>query len=158
MKTIILAISLTILNFASFTTNAQTYTTESKSCGSCQGEVSINSRIGDKCPHCGVTWGRKTTTHTKNFNSINSFDNSYDFNISNNIYSYSTAMTSSNCNVRSNPSTSAAILGTASAYQSFDVVSVGKNWVQVKVSIYDSYLGYATTSYGWIHKSLVTLI
>ena len=31
MKTIILAISLTILNFASFTTIAQTYTTESKS-------------------------------------------------------------------------------------------------------------------------------
>ena len=31
MKTIILAISLTILNFTSFKTNAQTYTTESKS-------------------------------------------------------------------------------------------------------------------------------
>ena len=150
MKTIILAISLTILNFTSFTFKAQTYTTESKNCGSCQREVSINSRIGDKCPHCGVIWGRENTTHTTDYNSYNvTSSNSYN-------YSYTTAMTSSNCNVRSYPSTSASILGTASAFQSFEVVKVGKNWVQVKISVYDSYLGY-TTSYGWIHKSLLTL-
>jgi predicted RNA-binding Zn-ribbon protein involved in translation (DUF1610 family) len=36
---------------------AQNYTTESKSCGSCQKDVSINSKIGMTCPHCGVRWG-----------------------------------------------------------------------------------------------------
>ena len=157
MKTIILAISLTILNFASFTTIAQSYTTsESKSCGACQGEVSIHSSIGDKCPHCGVTWGRKTTTRTTSHNSFNSYNNSYNFDNSYN-YNYSTAMTNSKCNVRSYPSTSAEVLGKASAYQSFEVVGVDGNWVQVKVSLDDSYLG-TINSFGWIHKSLVTLI
>jgi uncharacterized protein YgiM (DUF1202 family) len=157
MKTIILAISLTILNFASFTTKAQTYTTtESKSCGACQGEVSIHSSIGDKCPHCGVRWGRKTTTQTTSNNSFNSYNNSYNFDNSYN-YNYSTAMTNSKCNVRSYPSTSAEVLGKASAYQSFEVITVDGNWVQVKVSLNDSYLG-TISSFGWIHKSLVTLI
>ena len=41
---------------------SQTYKTESKSCGSCYKAVSINSRIGDYCPHCGVRWGYENTT------------------------------------------------------------------------------------------------
>lgn len=154
MKTIILAISLTILNFTSFKTNAQTYTTESKSCGSCQKEVSVNSKVGMRCPHCGVRWGHENS-HTKHTSSYKKYDfNNYnDYKGSN----YSTALTNSNCNLRSYPSTSADILGQALAYQSFEVITVDGNWVQVKVSVYDSYLG-TTTSFGWIHKSLVTLI
>lgn len=154
MKTIILVISLTILHFTSFTTKAQTYTTESKSCGSCQKEVSVNSRVGMRCPHCGVRWGYENS-HTKH----TGFNKKYDFTTYNdyNGSSYSTALTNSKCNVRSYPSTSAEVLGKASAYQSFEVITVDGNWVQVKVSVYDSYLG-TTTSFGWIHKSLVTLI
>ncbi len=39
----------------------QTYTTSSKSCGSCGGSVSSSSKIGDICPHCKVRWGYENT-------------------------------------------------------------------------------------------------
>ncbi|MFV9552531.1 hypothetical protein [Algibacter sp. PT7-4] len=47
---------------------SQTTTTESKSCGACGKAVSIYSKVGDTCPHCGVRWGdenTRTTTVTK---------------------------------------------------------------------------------------------
>ena len=155
MKTIILAISITILNFSSFTSKAQTYTTESKKCGKCQKEVSIYSKVGDMCPHCGVTWGRenKHTKYEHDYSNSNFYSN-YQFD---DYFKSKTAITNTNCNVRSLPSTSSEILGKAGAYESFDVVEIYKNWVKVKVSVYNSYLGYIS-EYGYIHKSLVTLI
>lgn len=45
---------------------SQTYTVESKSCGSCGGQVSNNSRIGMRCPHCGVRWGYENERTTYN--------------------------------------------------------------------------------------------
>jgi hypothetical protein len=148
MKTIILAISLIVLNFTSLTTKAQTYTTESKSCGACGKEVSINSRPGMTCPHCGARWGRENTSYSTNTYT------SYDYNSYNNYYNSATTL--SKCNVRSYPSTSADILGQASAYSSFDVVEVGANWVKIKYSYYDDYFGYRTAT-GYIHRSLVML-
>ena len=51
---------------------AQTYTSNSKSCGKCGNSVSVNSKIGDRCPHCGVTWGRENTqTSTSTYSSPN---------------------------------------------------------------------------------------
>ena len=44
---------------------SQTYTTESKNCGSCQKKVSNNSRVGMYCPHCGVRWGYENETKKK---------------------------------------------------------------------------------------------
>jgi len=41
---------------------AQTYTTVSKSCGSCNLPVPITSSIGDYCPHCHVRWGYENQT------------------------------------------------------------------------------------------------
>lgn len=41
---------------------AQSYTTSTKSCGKCGKQVSNTSKIGDRCPHCGVVWGRENTT------------------------------------------------------------------------------------------------
>lgn len=43
---------------------AQSYTTQSKSCGSCGKQVSIHSKIGDYCPHCGVRWGYENERRT----------------------------------------------------------------------------------------------
>lgn len=34
-----------------------TETTVSKNCEHCGGSVSLTAEVGDKCPHCGVTWG-----------------------------------------------------------------------------------------------------
>lgn len=56
---------------------AQSYTTQSKSCGSCGKQVSIHSKIGDYCPHCGVRWGyeneRRTTYSSPDYSK--SFEN-----------------------------------------------------------------------------------
>jgi hypothetical protein len=53
--------------FISFSQN----TTLSKRCGKCQKTVSINSKIGDYCPHCGVRWGYENTS-TSTINNSNS--------------------------------------------------------------------------------------
>jgi hypothetical protein len=44
---------------------AQTYSTSSKSCGSCHQSVSAFSKIGDYCPHCHVRWGYENTHTTR---------------------------------------------------------------------------------------------
>jgi uncharacterized protein YgiM (DUF1202 family) len=155
MKTLILPIVISIFSLITDVTFAQTYTTESKNCGKCQKEVSIYSKVGDRCPHCGVVWG-KENTHTKYendyFNSNNFSENQFD-----NYFKTKTAITNTSCNVRTQPSTSSEILGKVGAFETFDVVEVYKNWIKVKVSVYNSYLGYIS-EYGYIHKSLVTLI
>lgn len=51
-----------ILILNPFVALSQTYTTVSKSCGSCGGTVSSSAKIGDYCPHCGVRWGYENTT------------------------------------------------------------------------------------------------
>ncbi|MBN1408048.1 MAG: hypothetical protein JW956_09670 [Calditrichaceae bacterium] len=33
-----------------------------KSCGACGKTVSPGSKVGDRCPHCGVIWGYETQT------------------------------------------------------------------------------------------------
>lgn len=40
-----------------------TWETVSKSCLSCNKGVSINSKIGMKCPHCRVIWTDEKTTY-----------------------------------------------------------------------------------------------
>lgn len=36
----------------------------SKQCSACGNKVSNASKVGDRCPHCGVRWGYETTTYT----------------------------------------------------------------------------------------------
>lgn len=33
-----------------------------KSCGACGKSVPLSSKVGDRCPHCGVVWGHETQT------------------------------------------------------------------------------------------------
>lgn len=47
----------------------QTSTSVSKSCGACNAPVSEFARVGQTCPHCGVTWGDETTTQTTSYSS-----------------------------------------------------------------------------------------
>ena len=45
---------------------AQTkWETVSKSCTNCNKKVSINSKVGMKCPHCHVIWGSEITRYDK---------------------------------------------------------------------------------------------
>lgn len=34
-----------------------------KSCSGCGRSVSLSSRVGDKCPHCGATWSYERESH-----------------------------------------------------------------------------------------------
>lgn len=43
---------------------SQTTRTVSKSCGKCGKKVSVTSKIGDRCPHCGVRWGYENSSTT----------------------------------------------------------------------------------------------
>ncbi|MBX2963693.1 MAG: hypothetical protein KF687_14365 [Cyclobacteriaceae bacterium] len=52
----------TMICFWSLSSYSQT--TLSKRCGKCSKEVSINSKVGDTCPHCGVRWGYESTSTT----------------------------------------------------------------------------------------------
>jgi hypothetical protein len=137
---------------------SQTYKTESKSCGSCYKAVSINSRIGDYCPHCGVRWGYENTTKsakktyeysspTYNYPTYSPYDN------------YSTTSIGtvfSNSNLRSFPSKNSSVVTVIPAYSSFDIIDRQGSWYYVKytkisLSIYGSNKEYE----GYIHKSLV---
>jgi hypothetical protein len=57
MNKILLILFLFTISVFSF---SQSY--ESKSCGKCGKSVSIYSKIGDICPHCGVRWGHENTS------------------------------------------------------------------------------------------------
>lgn len=55
------------LQLANIKTFSQTTTTVSARCGKCAKAVSSSSKVGDRCPHCHVIWGREnlSTTNSK---------------------------------------------------------------------------------------------
>lgn len=147
-KKVIFIVLLLSLYLIPNKSHSQSYTTESKSCGSCHKEVSINSRIGMKCPHCGVTWGRENETRTtKTTNSYNDYNYNTKY--------YSTATPKSRCNVRSYPSTDAEILGKADTDNEFEIIEIKNGWVKIKF-YEEGYYG-KQEAYGWISRSLLYL-
>ena len=83
MKKIFLALLLLCtFSMSSVAYSQNYYTTQSKSCGACGKEVSANSTVGMRCPHCGAVWGRENErTTTKKSNSYNkSYNNSNNYN------------------------------------------------------------------------------
>lgn len=83
MKKIFLALLLLCtFSMSSVAYSQNYYTTQSKSYGACGKEVSANSTVGMRCPHCGVVWGRENErTTTKKSNSYNkSYNNSNNYN------------------------------------------------------------------------------
>jgi hypothetical protein len=137
---------------------SQSYKTESKSCGSCYKAVSINSRIGDYCPHCGVRWGYENTTKsskksyeysspTYNYPVYTPYDN-------NSIPSIGTVY--SNSNLRNFPSKNSSVVTVIPAYSSFDIIESHGSWYYIrytKISL--SIYGNNKEFEGYIHKSLV---
>ena len=105
---------------------SQTYTTESKNCGSCQKKVSNNSRVGMYCPHCGVRWGYEN--ETKKTSTNYNYDNNY------NSYENTSGMTTISVNLRSGPSTSSEILKVLPSYTSVKIISSSGAWYYVEYS------------------------
>ena len=126
------------------TTNSfsQSYTTESKSCGSCGKSVSNNSRVGMYCPHCNVRWGYENETKKTSTN------NNYDYN----SYEKTSGMTTISVNLRSGPSTSSEILKVIPRYTPVKIISSTGAWYYVEYS-YD-YFNERTIK-GYINKKYI---
>jgi predicted RNA-binding Zn-ribbon protein involved in translation (DUF1610 family) len=156
MKKIIFLIFCSFIYVTNNVTIAQTYTTESKSCGSCHQSVSIYSKIGDYCPHCGVRWGYENTTKktkksyeystpTYSYPGTSSYDNY-------SMPSYGTVF--SNSNLRAYPSKNSSVITVIPAYSSVEIIERQGSWYYVrftKLSLYGSNREYE----GYVHKSLV---
>lgn len=136
---------------------AQSYTTQSKSCGSCGKEVSIHSKIGDYCPHCGVRWGyeneRRTTSYKKSYKRKPNYSSNY----SSPDYSKSFGMTHTNVNLRSKPSTKSNIIAEIPAHTSVSIISKSGSWYYISVQLFNENYGrYDIRTYkGYIHSSLI---
>lgn len=136
-------------SFSSNAINAQgSYTTTSASCGKCGGSVSSNSKVGDRCPHCGVTWGRensRTTSRTTTNTSISDYGNSD---------SYKTVL--KNSNLRITPSINGDKLGVIPANSRVNILDYNSEWYKVSYtgSFVDDFI--TDTYYGWVSKTNFT--
>lgn len=117
------------------------YTTVSKSCGSCGGAVSSNSCVGMRCPHCGVRWGYENTTTSTSHSTRT-------------IPSSGSATTTGSANLRTGASTGYDIICTMPAYTSVEILGKNGNWVRVSYQDYSGYYG-STTRIGWVSASLL---
>lgn len=124
----------------------QSYTTESKSCGSCHKPVSNNSTVGMRCPHCGVRWGYENESRTTTTKYKNDYESNYN-------YTKSSGSTTSKVNLRSSPSTSSSVITVIPAYTFVTIISEEGNWYYVK---YRYYTGYSFEEVrGYIFKTLL---
>ncbi|MDO4781694.1 MAG: SH3 domain-containing protein [Capnocytophaga felis] len=139
-----LILGMLFLSSASFNEAlAQTYTTESKSCGSCGKQVSNNSRVGMTCPHCGVRWGYENETKRT------SYQNTYNYD-----YNKTSGMTASSVvNLRSKPSTKSTIITKVPAFTTVSIISKTGSWYYVSFELWENYS--SKTYKGYIHSSLI---
>ncbi len=118
------------------------YTTVTKSCGSCGGAVSSGSCVGMRCPHCKVRWGYENTHHSTSYSSRT-------------IPSSGTASTTRSANLRTGPSTNHTVITTMPAYTDLTILNKSGNWVKVSYTDYSGYYGNETKS-GWVSASLLS--
>jgi hypothetical protein len=138
MKKLFLALLLLcIFNISSTVYSQSYYTTQSKSCGSCGKEVSANSTVGMRCPHCGVVWGRenersttkKTNSYNKSYNSSNyNYSNS---NSNNNSYDMTPAKTITTASLRRKASAKSELLFNIPKDRNVYIVGKKGNWYYV---------------------------
>ncbi len=153
MKNLFLALLLLcIFNISSAAYSQSYYTTQSKSCGSCKKEVSINSTVGMRCPHCGVRWGYEnqhtTTSYKYETPKYNDSYSAYE------DYSYKgdRKMTTTKLNLRVSPSTKSSIVKQLPMYTSVTVLYKKGDWYYISCNLYDEfsfreYKGYVHSSY-----------
>ncbi len=127
--------------YNSFPETYTSTTTVSKSCGSCGGAVSSDSKIGMRCPHCGVRWGYENTTTSTSKRKIE-------------IPSSGVATTKKSANLRNGPSTNYNVILTMPAYSTVSIISSEGNWVKVSYDDYSGYYG-SITRIGWVSASLL---
>ena len=141
MKKIFLALLLLCtFSMSSVAYSQSYYTTQSKSCGSCGKEVSANSTVGMRCPHCGVVWVRENEhrTTTKKTNSYNKSYNSTNYNYSNSnsnnnsdSYDMTPAKTITTASLRKKASAKSELLFNISKDRSVYIIGKKGSWYYV---------------------------
>ncbi|WP_455149893.1 hypothetical protein [Capnocytophaga sp.] len=163
MKNLFLALLLLcIFNISSTVYSQSYYTTQSKSCGSCGNEVSANSTVGMRCPHCGVIWGRENEhrTTTKKTNSYNKSYNSSNYNYSNssNInnsksYDMTPAKTIVTASLRKGASAKSELLFNIPKDRNVYIVGKKGNWYYVSCPTYYADERYKKKLYADLQKA-----
>lgn len=141
MKKIFLALLLLCtFSMSSVAYSQSYYTTQSKSCGSCGKEVSANSTVGMRCPHCGVVWGRenehrtttkKTNSYNKSYNSTNYNYNNSNSNNNSDSYDMTPAKTITTASLRRNASAKSELLFNISKDHSVYIIGKKGSWYYV---------------------------
>jgi uncharacterized protein YgiM (DUF1202 family) len=160
---------LTIL--CSYNVIAQTI--ESKSCGKCHKPVSINSSAGQRCPHCGVRWGRESTSTTTRYTYeppaqeyappivkppiVNPYFDASGSNYNSERLVYEQSNTIKYCNLRSGPTTNSTVLGSLPKDFSITITKISGDWVKIRFYGNSDYGEQGRTYVGWLHKSNVVL-
>lgn len=137
--------------------HAQTYTTESKNCGSCGKTVSNNSRVGMRCPHCGVRWGYENESRTTSYENIKEASYTQPIRPSHNNIAYSSniGMVKSNANLRKGSSTKAQVIKVLPSHSIITIINRSGDWYYVEYLDYDMNSYQSRKLQGYLHKSVV---
>jgi predicted RNA-binding Zn-ribbon protein involved in translation (DUF1610 family) len=141
----------------------------SANCGKCGRAVAATSRVGQRCPHCGVVWGRENTTTTTSPSYYNSdfgttkMPDLSEYTSSGSLGGMSgmggspfenETNTIRTCTLRAAPSTKAVGLGSISKNSSVTILKRSGEWVKVSYFGTLGGDGYNINTYrGWIHSS-----
>ena len=138
----------------------------SASCGKCGRAVAATSRVGQRCPHCGVVWGREnktTTTSPSDYNSdfgTTKMPDMSDYNSgsfggnSDSPFFEGETNTVRTCTLRAAPSAKAVSLGSVPKNSSVTILKKSGEWVKVSYIGVLSGDGYNVNTYrGWMHSS-----
>lgn len=135
---------------------SQTFQTVSATCGSCGKAVSANSKVGDRCPYCGVIWGSEnSTTKTTTIPATPNYDLPTYSSTGSGVSLYQLSNTTRNSNLRASPSTNSEILGVLPKNSSILIEEQSGDWFKIQFSgkLIDETS--FQTYHGWLHKSNV---
>lgn len=134
------------------------YQTSSKTCGKCNKPVSVDSKVGMRCPHCGVRWGTENTSYQTEYKYYNTYGSDYYSGSSSKIKrNGSYVNVNRNSNLRTEPNTSGRIRGFIKEGNQVKIIKKKESWY------YISYNGCLTVSKskgtfeGWIMEDYVEL-
>jgi len=148
MRVLIAILMLTSASFWANKASSQYYTTYSKQCGSCGHEVSNDSRVGMRCPFCGVRWGYENETTKTDYSTASNYSSTP-------YYSStpSSGYTMQEVNLRKSPSTKSSIKAVIPSATTVNIISSHGSWYYVSYSTSNGY--YSEDMYGYVKKSLI---
>ena len=146
----VILIFLVLATTPKYSHGQSTYYTSSKSCGSCGGNVSINSRIGMSCPHCGVRWGYENKKYSKKEKTIYRQPRKQKTRYVRNFSEGQMVFARSSMNVRSGAGINFSIKDKISNYIALSIVNRKGDWYYVSYYNFDNYNNDFDKRYGYV--------